>query len=278
MELFDITALKISKVVTTTYSTSFSLATSMMRKEMRNAIYAIYGFVRLADEIVDTFHEHDKENLLDKLETDLKSALQNHISLNPILHSFQLVVHKYQIPYDYIGAFLDSMRSDLHKKIYTDKKETDGYIYGSADVVGLMCLKVFTLRDDEMFDRLKEPAMRLGSAFQKVNFLRDIKSDSEELGRSYFHHLHNEEFTEEQKLLIISEIENDFAVAYQGIKQLPGDARIAVLLAYLYYQKLLFKLKVTPSGKIKERRIRVPNSVKMALMVKAVVLGKFNIL
>ncbi|WP_340113031.1 phytoene/squalene synthase family protein [Maribellus mangrovi] len=278
MELFDITALKISKVVTTTYSTSFSLATSMMRKEMRDAIYAIYGFVRLADEIVDTFHAHDKEALLDRLETDLKSALQNHISLNPVLHAFQLVVHKYQIPFEYIVAFLDSMRSDLHKKTYTDKNETDSYIYGSADVVGLMCLKVFTLRDDDMFERLKEPAMRLGSAFQKVNFLRDIKSDSEELGRSYFHHLQNAEFTEEKKLLIISEIENDFAVAYQGIKQLPGDARIAVLLAYLYYQKLLFKLKVTPSGKIKERRIRVPNSVKMALMVKAVVLGKFNIL
>lgn len=278
MELFDITSFKISHVVTSSYSTSFSLATRMMKKEMRDAIYAIYGFVRLADEIVDTFHQYDKELLLDKLEVDLENALQNQISLNPILHSFQMVVHRYQIPHEYIKAFLASMRSDLHKKVYTDKKETDGYIYGSADVVGLMCLKVFTRGDNEMFDRLREPAMRLGSAFQKVNFLRDIKCDSEELGRSYFHQLQNEEFTEEMKMLIISEIESDFASAYQGIKQLPGDARIAVLLAYLYYQKLLLKLKVTPSKKIKEQRISVPNSVKMSLMVKAVVLGKLNIL
>jgi len=278
MELFDITSLKISQVVTTSYSTSFSLATKLMQKEKRESIYAIYSFVRLADEIVDTFHGHDQEFLLNKLETELEHALDQKISLNPILNSFQLTVHKYQIPFEYISAFLNSMRSDLYKTVYASKCETDNYIYGSADVVGLMCLKVFCKGNNQQFEQLKEPAMHLGSAFQKVNFLRDLRCDAEDLGRTYFHQLKAGDFTEESKLLIIQEIETDFDIAYQGIKQLPADARVAVLLAYIYYLKLLIKLKNTPAAKIKKKRIRIPDSLKLYYMMKAVVLGKLNLL
>lgn len=278
MELFDITSLKISQVVTTSYSTSFSLATKLMLKEKRESIYAIYGFVRLADEIVDTFHGHDQKFLLDKLETELRLAIDQKISLNPILNSFQLTVHKYKIPLKYITAFLNSMRSDLCKTVYASKCETDNYIYGSADVVGLMCLKVFCNGNNQQFEQLKEPAMRLGSAFQKVNFLRDFRCDSEDLGRTYFHQLTTGDFTEESKALIIQEIEEDFNIAYQGIKQLPTDAKVAVLLAYIYYRKLLIKLKHTPAAKIKEKRIRIPDSLKLVYMMKAVVQGKLNLL
>lgn len=278
MELFDSTSLKISQVVTTSYSTSFSLATKLMQKEKRKSIYAIYGFVRLADEIVDTFHGYDQKFLLDKLENELKLALGQRISLNPILNSFQLTVHKYQIPLEYITAFLNSMRSDLHKTDYTSKCETDNYIYGSADVVGLMCLKVFCNGNKQQFEELKRPAMRLGAAFQKVNFLRDLRCDAEELGRTYFYQLKAGDFTEESKTLIIKEIEDDFNAAYPGIKQLPTDAKIAVLLAYIYYRKLLIKLKHTPAAKIKEKRIRIPDSLKLVYMMKAVVMGKLNLL
>lgn len=278
MDIYGSTSLKISQVVTQSYSTSFSLATRMMSKEKRESIYAIYGFVRLADEIVDTFENCDNQLLLDKLETDFQEALDQRISLNPILHSFQLTVHKYQIPYEYIDAFLKSMRADLNKKYYQSKLETDTYIYGSADVVGLMCLKVFCEGNAELFEKLKSPAMKLGSAFQKVNFLRDLKEDSEELGRTYFHQLGTERFTEEVKDQIISDIEFDFAMAYQGIKQLPGDAKIAVLLAYLYYRKLLLKLKKTPAVEIRERRIRIPDWEKSIYLLRAVIQGKFDLL
>lgn len=278
MELYDKTSFDISKLVTTSYSTSFSFATSLMNAERRRAIYGIYGFVRFADEIVDTFHGHDKAFMLEEFEKDLKLALEHRISINPILHSFQMVVHNYNIPYPYIDAFMTSMRYDLDKKEYNTKTETDTYIYGSADVVGLMCLKVFTGNDEVLFNRLEKPAMRLGSAFQKVNFLRDLKNDAEHLGRSYFHNLNYEQFTEETKNIIVAEIDSDFRAAYEGIKQLPQDAKIAVSVAYFYYLRLLHKLKRTPAHKIQETRIRISNFTKILIMARAMVLGKLKLL
>ena len=269
MHLFNQTAYKTSKIITENYSTSFSYATSLLEKERRKAIYAIYGFVRFADEIVDTFHEWDKELLLDKFEKDLDDALQQKISLNPVLHSFQLVVKEYGIPYEYIHAFLTSMRFDLHKKEYVTKLEADTYIYGSADVVGLMCLRVFCNGNEELFQQLKQPAMKLGSAFQKVNFLRDIKNDIENLGRNYFPGINGNGFNETSKKQIIDEIEQDFREAYEGIKQLPEDSKLAVLLAYYYYRKLLLKLGNTPASEIMNHRIRISNFGKIIIFFKA---------
>ena len=276
MQLYDITALKISKVVTTSYSTSFSMATEMLDKKHREAIYAIYGFVRFADEIVDTFHEFNKKELLDKFESDLKDAIEQGISLNPILHSFQIVVKEFDIPIQYVDAFLTSMKHDLNKKIYENKLEADTYIYGSADVVGLMCLRVFTDGNEARFNELKKPAMKLGSAFQKVNFLRDLKADTEELGRSYFPNLVNDEFNDETKSKIIEDIETDFKEAFQGIKQLPQSSRVAVLSAYYYYLELLLKIKNIPTKDIMVSRVRISDFRKISLLIKAKILCKLN--
>jgi len=278
MQLFDQTTYNISKLVTNSYSTSFSFATSLMNKEHRTAIYSIYGFVRFADEIVDTFHEFDKNYLLNKFEEDLKIAFSKGISLNPILHSFQLTVKKYNIPQTYIDAFLTSMKSDLEKKDFKTKLEADNYIYGSADVVGLMCLRVFCDGNNDQFEKLYKPAMSLGSAFQKVNFLRDLKTDTEILGRSYFPNLNYNNFNEETKIKIISDIEEDFRKAYIGIKQLPEDSKIAVYVAYLYYKSLLEKIKKAPAGKIQEIRIRISNLKKIMILLKAVSLGKLKLI
>lgn len=278
MKLFDHTATKISKVVTTSYSTSFSMATGMLDKKHRDAVYAIYGFVRFADEIVDTFHEFNKKELLDKFENDLKDALAQGISMNPILHSFQNVVREYGIPYQYIDAFLTSMKYDLDKKNYENQLEADTYIYGSADVVGLMCLRVFTDGDETRFNELKKPAMKLGSAFQKVNFLRDLKNDTEDLGRIYFPNLVNGEFNEASKLIIIKDIEADFKEAFEGIKQLPKSTRVAVLSAYYYYLELLLKIKNIPAKEIMVSRVRISNFKKIVLLVKAKVLCKLNVI
>lgn len=278
MHLYNHTAIKISKVVTNSYSTSFSMATSMLDKEHRDAIYAIYGFVRFADEIVDTFHEFQKKDLLEKFEFDLHHAINQGISLNPILHSFQLTVKKYNIPYHYIEAFLTSMKFDLEKKYYENKLDADAYIYGSADVVGLMCLRVFTDGNETNFNKLKKPAMKLGSAFQKVNFLRDLKNDTEELGRMYFPTLLKENFNEINKQIIIADIESDFNEAYLGIKQLPKSSRIAVLSAYYYYSELLLKIKNSRAEKIMDTRVRVSNFRKVSLLVKATVLCKLNVI
>jgi len=278
MQLFDQTTYNISKLVTNSYSTSFSFATSLLSKEHRTAIYNIYGFVRFADEIVDTFHEFDKSYLLNKFEEDLKIAFSKGISLNPILHSFQLTVRKYNIPQTYINAFLTSMKSDLEKKEFKTKLEADNYIYGSADVVGLMCLRVFCDGNDGQFEKLFKPAMSLGSAFQKVNFLRDLKTDTEILGRSYFPNLDYSNFNEETKNKIISDIEEDFKKAYSGIKQLPEDSRIAVFVAYLYYKSLLDKIKKAPAGQIQEIRIRISNVKKIMILLKAVSLGKLKLI
>ena len=277
-QLFDQISFKTAETVTKKYSTSFSMATSLLEKEQQKAIYAIYAFVRLADEIVDTFHQYNKPFLLEKFENDLQIALKNKISLNPVLHAFQIVVHQYKIPYKHVNAFLTSMKYDLEKKEYKTKLETDEYIYGSADVVGLMCLRVFCKGEETYYHELKSPAMKLGSAFQKVNFLRDLKNDTEALGITYFTNLNYNQFTEETKSEIIQEIEHDFFQAYKGIKKLPSGSKIAVFVAYLYYKSLLKKLKNTPAEKIKESRIRISNSKKIIILLNAKLLSLLNLI
>ena len=276
MKLYNKTAFKTSEIVTTSYSTSFSYATGLLEKKQRKAIYSIYGFVRFADEIVDTFHKHNKQVLLEQFEIDLYKSIQEGISLNPVLHSFQKTVKKYRIPNEYIDAFLNSMKADLEKKNYFCKTETDEYIYGSADVVGLMCLRVFCNGNEKKFNRLKTPAMKLGSAFQKVNFLRDLKNDCHTLGRNYFPNTDISTFDETVKKQIVNEIKNDFDQAYPGIQQLPKNSRTAVLLAYLYYRGLLKKLENTPAEKIKKQRIRLSNFNKIILLFKAKTLSNLN--
>ena len=266
-KLFDDVSEICSKVVTESYSTSFSLATKMLSSSIRQDIYNIYGFVRFADEIVDSFHNYNKEELLNNFEKELKYSLEKKISLNPILNSFQKTVHKYNIDVKLINAFLKSMRWDLNKKQYLDKSEFDEYVYGSADVVGLMCLKIFVEGDNKMYEELRIPAMALGSAFQKVNFLRDLKDDYENLNRSYFPNIDFTNFSEESKKNIINEIKKDFDLALNGIKKLPNSSRLGVYTAYKYYLKLLHKLENTPSLKIKSTRIRIPNYQKINLLL-----------
>ncbi len=277
-KLFDDVSEICSKVVTESYSTSFSLATKMLSTSIKQDIYNIYGFVRFADEIVDSFHNYNKEELLNNFEKELKYSLENKISLNPILNSFQKTVHKYNIDVKLINAFLKSMRWDLNKKQYLDKSEFDEYVYGSADVVGLICLKVFVEGDNKMYEELRIPAMALGSAFQKVNFLRDLKEDHEGLNRSYFPNLNFENFNEESKLIILKEIESDFSKAIKGIFNLPNSAKFGVYTAYKYYLKLLNKLKNTPPIKIKSTRIRVLNYEKMNVLARSYVRYRLNIL
>ena len=267
-----------SKIVTQSYSTSFSLATKMLDSSIRNHIYNIYGFVRFADEIVDTFHDYPKEELLNRFEKDLNFSLEKKISLNPILNSFQLTVNKYNIDRKLISAFLKSMRWDLNKNIYKTDKEYKEYIYGSADVVGLMCLKVFVKGDDNLYFKLKPAAMSLGSAFQKVNFLRDLKKDYQELDRTYFPNVDFNHFDEETKTNIIKEIENDFNLALKGIFDLPIESRFGVYTAYKYYNKLLKKLKNIPSKKIQNTRIRVPNYQKMGVFARSYLKYRLNLL
>lgn len=275
--IFDQVSFECSKVVTESYSTSFSLATKMLSASIRSDIYNIYGFVRFADEIVDTFHDFDKEKLFNRFEEDLNLALENKISLNPILNSFQKTYHKYQIPYHLVSSFMKSMRMDLDKTIYNTEAEFKEYIYGSADVVGLMCLRVFVKGDDSRYNELKESAMALGSAFQKVNFLRDLKADYEHLNRSYFPNTNLLELDEASKYRIVEEIKNDFSKGYEGIVQLPNEAKFGVYTAYKYYHKLLCKLQNTPSMEIKNTRIRVPNYQKFGLLAKSYVNYKLNL-
>ncbi|WP_310992225.1 phytoene/squalene synthase family protein [Aequorivita marina] len=276
-ELFDIVSNKCSKNVTQTYSTSFSLATRMLGPAIRQDIYNIYGFVRFADEIVDSFHEYDKELLFNRFETALEEALADRISLNPILNSFQATVYKYNIDRALITSFLTSMRQDLTKQIYTTAKEYDEYIYGSADVVGLMCLKVFVKGDQKKYDQLKDGAMHLGSAFQKVNFLRDLKEDFENLNRCYFPNTNLKSLNEVSKEEIIREIEENFSKGYQGILQLPQDSKLGVFVAYRYYKRLLRKLQQTPAADIKNARIRVPNLEKVGLLTRSYVKYQLNL-
>jgi phytoene/squalene synthetase len=251
----------------------------MLSPKIRKDIYNIYGFVRFADEIVDTFHAYDKEKLMDNFEKNYYLALEQGISLNPILNSFQQTVHTYKIPEEMVNAFLKSMKADLYKTQYTTKEEYDEYIYGSADVVGLMCLKVFVNGDDAMFDSLKDAAMRLGSAFQKVNFLRDLKDDYEVLNRSYFPNIDLGKLNQDSKQLIIEEIEEDFDYAYDhGILKLPVEAKFGVYMAYRYYRRLLKKLKAVPSEKIMDTRIRISDPMKINLLARSYVKYKLNII
>lgn len=277
-KIFDDVSEMCSKSVTESYSTSFSLATKMLSKAIRQDIYNIYGFVRFADEIVDSFHEFNKEELLNNFEKELRYSITNKISLNPILNSFQKTLIKHDIDIKLVNSFLKSMRWDLDKKVYLNKQEFDEYIYGSADVVGLMCLKVFVNGDVEKFHQLKPYAMSLGSAFQKVNFLRDLKADHESLNRSYFPNLNIDKFDEKSKQFILDEIDRDFTNALKGILLLPSSARFGVYTAYKYYLKLLNKLRKTDPLKIKNSRIRVPNFQKINILAKSYVRYRLNIL
>ena len=276
--LFDQVSENCSKVVTESYSTSFTLATKMLDSSIRQDIYNIYGFVRFADEIVDSFHDFDKQHLLNLFELDLKKSIKDKISLNPILNSFQKTFNKYEIDYELVDSFLKSMKWDLNKKQYLNKEEFDEYVYGSADVVGLMCLKVFVKGNQKQYNDLKPYAMSLGSAFQKVNFLRDLKADHDGLNRSYFPNLNIEEFDEESKKIILNEIDKDFSHALKGIFLLPSSARFGVYTAYKYYLKLLNKLKNTNPLKIKTTRIRVPNYQKINVLARSYIRYRLNIL
>ena len=257
-KLFDDISLEASKIVTKSYSTSFSLGILFLDKNIRRHIYSIYGFVRFADEIVDSFENYNQEYLLGQFEYDLHNAFLNKISLNPILNSFQNTYNQFNIGKELTDKFMESMAMDLDKKEY-NKSSYEEYILGSAEVVGLMCLKVFLNGDNEKYEELKPYAMRLGAAFQKINFLRDLKADYEDLGRSYFPNLDIVNFDAKQKTIIEDEIEEDFKVALMGIKKLPKTSRQGVYLAYLYYQKLFLKIKKTPAQKILLERIRIPN-------------------
>ncbi|MEZ5083083.1 MAG: phytoene/squalene synthase family protein [Bacteroidales bacterium] len=275
--IFDIVSKKSSKLTTNTYSTSFSLGIRVFNKKYHNPIYAIYGFVRFADEIVDSFHGFDKKKLLDKFRRDTFEAIEEGISLNPIINSFQWVVNEFNIDHELIDLFLESMEMDL------DQKEHDGesfkkYILGSAEVVGLMCLQVFVEGDKARYEELKPSAMSLGSAFQKVNFLRDLNADKNQLGRSYFPGLDVFNLNENSKSQIISDIEEDFSKAYVGIKQLPKGARFGVYVAYIYYLSLLRKIKRTDSKEILQKRVRIPNSEKYSLLLSSALRHAFNIL
>ena len=276
--IFDKVSFECSRNVTKSYSTSFSTAVKMLAPSIRQDIYNVYGFVRFADEIVDSFHDYDKESLFALFENDLALALKNKISLNPVLNSFQHTVTKYDIPMDLIDAFMKSMKLDLTKTEYKTTEEYQEYIFGSADVVGLMCLKVFVNGDHTKYNELKDSAMRLGSAFQKVNFLRDLKADYEVLSRTYFPNTDLNQLDEISKLKIIEEIEADFKAGYQGIVNLPMEAKFGVYTAYIYYKKLLSKLKKTPSAEIKNTRIRVPNYQKYGLFAKSYLSYKLNII
>jgi len=277
--LFDDVSYKCSKLVTKNYSTSFSMAVKMLSPTIRSAIYNIYGFVRFADEIVDSFHDFDKKTLLQEFEDEYYKAVKNGISLNPILNSFQKTVKEYQIPDELVAAFLKSMKFDLHKTVYATKEEYDEYIYGSADVVGLMCLKVFVKGNQEMYDDLKAPAMKLGSAFQKVNFLRDLKDDFETLNRSYFPNIDLGSLNKESKELIIKEIEKDFDDAFEnGILKLPVEAKFGVYMAYRYFRRLLKKLKEVPSSEIMDSRVRISNPMKINLLARSYVKYKLNLI
>ena len=277
-KIFDLISEDLSKVVTEKYSTSFSIATKLIDNSIRQDIYNIYGFVRIADEIVDSFHQYPKKKILDRFEKDVYIAINQKISINPILNSFQKTVNKYKVDIKLIDAFLKSMRWDLNKKSYNNKNDYEEYIYGSADSVGLMCLKIFVKGDNVLYENLKNYAMALGSAFQKVNFLRDINTDFETLKRTYFPGVNVNKFDEKSKKYIIDEIENDFCIALKGIILLPKEARFGVYTAYKYYIKLLEKLKKTPSLKIKEARIRVSNYQKAYILLNCYLKYNLNLL
>jgi 15-cis-phytoene synthase len=277
MELFDQTTLECSKLITQRYSTSFTLGIKTLDKKFHLPVYAIYGFVRYADEIVDTFHDSDKRALLASFKKDTYKAIQDKVSFNPVLHSFQLIVNQYKIDLELIEAFLYSMELDLEETEY-DKAGYEKYIYGSAEVVGLMCLRVFCEGNDAQYQSLVAPAKKLGSAFQKVNFIRDIKSDFEERGRVYFPGVDFNDFTKSAKDLIEADIQKDFDDALEGILRLPHGAKLGVYLAYKYYLKLFSKIKNLPASKIKQERIRIPDTRKMVILFTTYLKHSFGVI
>jgi len=276
-EIFDQLSRDMSKMTTKRYSTSFSIGIRFLHNDLRDPIYSVYGFVRFADEIVDSFDGHNKSYLLDKFTKDTYEAIENKISLNPILNSFQEVVNKYQIPHELIDTFLRSMEMDLEKKAY-NKDGYDEYILGSAEVVGLMCLKIFLEGDHNEYEKLKKYAMKLGSAFQKINFLRDLNEDYNELGRTYFPGINLNDFNNTVKKNIENDIEVDFELGYKGILMLPKKARFGVYMAYKYYFKLFKKIKRTNAEVILEERVRIPNRNKARILVTSYVRHNLNML
>lgn len=275
--LFDDLSTETSRITTRSYSTSFSLGIYFLHERLRDPIYSIYGFVRVADEIVDSFEGYDQAYLLKKFEKDTYEAIQQGISTNPVLNAFQNVVHAYQIDLELISTFLRSMEMDLHKVDYNDEKYQQ-YILGSAEVVGLMCLHVFTEGNKELFQDLKPYAMKLGAAFQKVNFLRDLKDDYHVLGRTYFPGVDMTNFSSAAKKDIEKEIEEDFKIALEGIKKLPASSKGGVYLAYVYYQSLFKKIKRLPAQKVLSGRIRINNGRKFGLMINSLVECKMRII
>ncbi len=275
--LFDQVAIDCSKLTTNAYSTSFSLGIKMLDNKFHDSIYSIYGFVRFADEIVDTFHEHDKPRLLEEFTKDTYQAIEQKISLNPILHSFQLVVNKYDIDHDLIKAFLYSMELDLSNKKY-DQAGYEEYIYGSAEVVGLMCLQVFCEGDKKRYEQLKPSAQSLGSAFQKINFLRDFSQDFEGMGRMYFPSVDMSHFNQNTKAEIEQDIAKDFADGFEGIKNLPKGARLGVYVAYIYYLKLFSKVSSKTVNQLISERIRISDTRKIGLLVSAYCKHKLNLI
>lgn len=276
-ELFDKVSLTCSKLTTRAYSTSFSLGIRCLEKELRNPIYSIYGFVRFADEIVDTFHDHNKPELLKRFKEDTYHAINNGISLNPILHSFQLAANKFKFEPELIDQFLKSMEMDLALTSY-DQKGIEEYILGSAEVVGLMCLRVFCKGDENQYLHLKPSAMKLGAAFQKINFLRDLNADFNGMGRSYFPGVDLTNFNEDTKKEIEEDIARDFNAGYEGIKQLPRSARFGVYVAYLYYMALFEKIKNTPCHVVLQSRIRVRNRRKISILAYSYLKHQLNLL
>lgn len=274
-ELFDMISKKSSKMTTVMYSTSFSMGIRFFSKRFHDPIYAIYGFVRFADEIVDTFHEFDKAKLLASFKRDTYTAIEDKISLNPILNNLQWAVNKYKIERELIDTFLRSMEMDLYKEDY-DRKGYEEYILGSAEVVGLMCLRVFCEGDEKMYDELKPPAMRLGAAFQKINFLRDLSHDYNGLGRSYFPGIDITRFDDETKSRIETEIDADFQAGLQGIRKLPDGARFGVYVAHIYFYGLFKKIRKYPAERLLRERVRIPNRTKYTMLISAYLKDKLN--
>lgn len=277
LDLYNKTSYDCSRIVATNYSTSFSIGIKMLNSKFRDPVYAIYGYVRIADEIVDTFHGYDKKSLLDKFREDTYKAIKTGICVNPVISAFQETVHRFSIDIELINSFLDSMEMDLHNKTYNEENYRR-YLYGSAEVVGLMCLKVFCNGDKTAYEKLREPAQALGSAFQKVNFLRDMKSDFTERGRIYFPNVDFSNFTGEDKRIIEMDIENDFQKALKGIENLPEGSKFGVYVAYKYFHNLFGKIKHSTPKDIENERIRVNNARKILIFFDSLFRYKLNLI
>ena len=276
-QLYDEISNQTASIITKKYSTSFSMAVKLLDSSIRQDVYNIYGFVRVADEIVDSFDGYPQEDVLNRFEEELWVSLKIGISANPVIHAFLNTIRKYDISIALVKAFMKSMRADISKKIYKNKEEIDEYIYGSADVVGLMCLKIFVKGDQSRYRQLEASAIKLGSAFQKVNFLRDLRQDFEELDRTYFPNIDPRNFKDSDKEMIIEEIENDFKIAKEGVLKLPKESRLGVYLAYKYYSHLLKKIVHTPAKVLKEKRIRVSTPKKISILLQSYLRHKLNL-